>query len=205
MRLGQNPEEANFAKWQLEVGHGQHTDEDANITLPPYFCCPHNTVESLIDSVYPGISHLPHPPDHHFTQHCILSACNDDVDHLNEKILNDFPGEERVYLSADSIKENTSDPEAVLMYPTEYLHMITVFGLPLHKLTLKVGSPVMVLRNLNPAEGVCNGTRGIITRITNRVLELHLLEGDHDGQLVFLLRIKCYPSNAQIPFQLCRL
>jgi hypothetical protein len=34
MRLGQNAEEANFTKWQLEVGHGQHTDEDANITLP---------------------------------------------------------------------------------------------------------------------------------------------------------------------------
>jgi ATP-dependent DNA helicase PIF1 len=205
MRLGQNPEEANFAKWQLEVGHGQHTDEDANITLPPYFHCPHNTVESLIDSVYPGISHLPHPPDHYFTERCILSARNDDVDHLNEKILNDFPGEERVYLSADSIKEDTSDPEAVLMYPTEYLNMITASGLPLHKLTLKVGSPVMVLRNLNPAEGVCNGTRGIITRMTNRVLELRLLGGDHNGQLVFLPRIKCYPSNAQIPFQLCRL
>jgi ATP-dependent DNA helicase PIF1 len=101
MRLGQNPEEANFAKWQLEVSHGQHTDEDANITLPPYFYCPHNTVESLIDSVYPGISHLPHPPDHYFTERCILSARNDDVDHLNEKILNDLPGEERVYLSAD--------------------------------------------------------------------------------------------------------
>jgi hypothetical protein len=52
------------------------------------------------------------------------------------------------------------------MYPTEYLNMITASGLSLHKITLKVGSPVMVLRNLNPAEGVCNETRGIITCIT---------------------------------------
>jgi hypothetical protein len=91
------------------------------------------------------------------------------------------------------------------MYPIEYLNMITASGLPLHKLTLKVGSPVMVLRNLNPAESACNGTRGIITHMTNRVLKLHLLGGDHNGQLVFLPRIKCYPSNAQIPFLLCRL
>jgi hypothetical protein len=76
----------------LTVGHGQYTDEDANLTLPPYFRCPHNTVKSLIDSVYPGISHLPHPLDHSFTECCILSAHNDDVDHLNEKILNDFQG-----------------------------------------------------------------------------------------------------------------
>jgi ATP-dependent exoDNAse (exonuclease V) alpha subunit len=91
------------------------------------------------------------------------------------------------------------------MYPTEYLNMITASGLPLHKLTLKVGSPVMVLHNLNLAEGVCNGTRGIMTCMTNRVLELCLLGDDHDGHLVFLPRIKCYPSNAQIPFQLCYL
>jgi hypothetical protein len=121
----------------------------------------------LIDSVYPGISHLLHSPDHYFTECCILSSCNDDIDHLNEKILKDFPGEERVYLSADSIKEDTSDPETVLMYPTEYINMITASGLPLHKLTLKVGSPVMVLCNLNPSKGVCNGTKGIITRMIN--------------------------------------
>ena len=108
-----------------------------------------------------------------------------------------------MYLSADSIKADTSDPEAILMYPTEYLNTITVSGLLLHKLTLKIGSPVMVLCNLNPSEGVCNGTRGIITRMTSRVLELRLLGGDHNGHLVFLPWIKCYPTNAQIPFQLC--
>jgi ATP-dependent exoDNAse (exonuclease V) alpha subunit len=61
----------------------------------------------------------------------------------------------------------------------------------------------MVLCNLNPAEGVCNGTRGIITHMTNRVLKLRLLGGDHDEHLVFLARIKYYSSNTQIPFQLC--
>ena len=101
-----------------------------------------------------------------------------------------------MYLSADSIKEDTADHEAVLMYPTEYLNAITASGLPLHKLTLKIGSPVMVLHNLNPAEGVCNGTRGIITCMTNHVLELCLLGGDLDRYMVFLPQIKCYPTNA---------
>jgi ATP-dependent DNA helicase PIF1 len=135
----------------------------------------------------------------------ILSARNDDVDELNHRILCDFPGEEKVYLSADSIKEDTADPDTVLMYPTEYLNMITASGLRLHKLVLKIGSPVMVLHNLNPLEGVCNGSRGIITQMTHRVLELQLLGGDHDGQLVFLPRIKCYPTIAELPYQLCRL
>jgi ATP-dependent DNA helicase PIF1 len=122
------------------------------------------------------------------------------VDNLNTKILNKFPGEERVYFSADSIKEDTANPNALSMYPTEYLNSINASGLPLHKLTLKVGSPVMVLCNLNPAEGVYNGTRAIITCMSHCVLEIHLLGGDHHGKQVFLPRIKSYPSNAQIPF-----
>jgi hypothetical protein len=88
MRLAHDPQEAEFAKWQLEVG------------------CPQNTVESLIESIYPGICQLPHPPDHYFTEHYIPPACNQDVDELNDKILQEFPGQERVYHSADSIKED---------------------------------------------------------------------------------------------------
>ena len=57
--------ERNFAKWQLEIGHGQHTDELGNTTLPDHFKCTENTVPSLISAVYPGINQLPHPPDHY--------------------------------------------------------------------------------------------------------------------------------------------
>ena len=75
----------------------------------------------------------------------------------------------------------------------------------MHRLALKIGAPVMILRNLNAVEGVCNGTRAIVTRMSNRVLEVRLLGGDHDGHHVLLPRIKCYPSNADLPLQLCRL
>src|SRR5579859_4821264 len=40
--------------------------------------------------------------------------------------------------------------------------------------------------------------------MTNRVIELRLLGGDHAGNQVFIPRISIYPSEAQIPFQLCR-
>ena len=166
--LGNDPVEREFARWQLDVGHGLHTDADGNIPIPPRFHCPQNTVDSLIETVYPGISgpQAALPNDQYFAERSILSARNDDVDELNKRILDAFPGRERVYHSADSIRENREDAE--MMYPAEYLNSINVSGLPLSKLSLKVGCPVMVLRNLNSQEGVCNGTRGIVTRMANR-------------------------------------
>jgi ATP-dependent DNA helicase PIF1 len=45
------------------------------------------------------------------------------------------------------------------MYPIEYLNSINISGMLLSKLRFKVGCPVMILRNLNPMDGVCNGSR----------------------------------------------
>ena len=158
MRLNTHIEaERNFAKWQLEVGHGKHTDETGCITLPDHFRCPENTVASLINTIYPGINQLP-IPDAYFAERTILMSCNNDVDDINEEMLELFPGEERVFMSADSVKDNG---EEELLYSVEHLNSINCSGLPLSKLKLKVGCPVMIFRNLNPGEGVCNGTRVI--------------------------------------------
>ena len=137
MRLGDDQEEREFAQWQLNVGHGMHTDEDANITIPEQFHCSSNTVDALVDEIYPGIKELPHPPDEYFSKWSILSARNNSVDSLNAKILQDFPGQEKTFHSADSIKQDSTE-ENILMYPVEYLNSIIASGLPLSKLKLKL-------------------------------------------------------------------
>jgi ATP-dependent DNA helicase PIF1 len=205
MRLNTHVDaERNFAKWQLEIGHGKHTDATGNTTLPDHFKCTENTVPSLISAIYPGINQLPHPPDHYFSERTILTSRNDDVDDINEEMLSAFPGEMKEFLSADSVKANNEDGQGELMYPVEYLNSINCSGLPLHKLQLKVGCPVMILRNLYPAKGVCNGSRGIVTRMSNRVLEVRLLTGDHAGKTSFIPRMSIIPSTSQVPFEFCR-
>jgi hypothetical protein len=54
---------------------------------------------------------------------------------------------------------------------SQFLNTIVASGLPNHKLRLKVGVPVMLLRNLDQHYGLCNGTRLIITRMEKFVLE----------------------------------
>jgi hypothetical protein len=50
-------------------------------------------------------------------------------------------------------------------YPEEFLNTLTSNGLPPHVLKLKIACPVMLLmllRNIDPTNRICNGTRLII-------------------------------------------
>ena len=89
-------------------------------------------------------------PDQYYADYTILCSWNDDVHELNKKILDSFPGDKKTYFSADSIStgEGNGD-QRDLMYPVEYLNTIQCSGLPLAKLTLKIGCPVMVLHNID--------------------------------------------------------
>ena len=60
-----------------------------------------------------------------------------------------------------------NDQQAV--YRTEYLNSLTLGGLPLHTLNIKVGAPVMLLANTDLARGHCNGTRYIVRHITAHI------------------------------------
>jgi len=87
--------------------------------------------------------------------------------------------------SVDTVSE---DDNAALFKP-EFLHTLTPSGLPPHQLQLKVGSPVMLMRNLNPREGACNGTRLMITHISKRLITATIIGGEfHDGW-IFIPRV----------------
>ena len=56
-----NEQKREFAQWQLDIGHGRHTDETGNVKLLDKFHCDQNfIIESLIQTIYPGITfHIP--------------------------------------------------------------------------------------------------------------------------------------------------
>ena len=206
MRLNTHIEaEMNFAKWQLEVGQGKHTDEGCFISLPEHMRCRENTVASLIESIYPGIQRA-NLPEGYFSERTILCGVNNDVDTLNHKVLDRFPGILKELHSADYIPttEQSGEDDAMLNYPVEYLNDINCSGLPLAHLKLKIGCPVMILRNIDAAYGVCNGSRAILRQAGSRVLELELLTGSHAGERVFIPRIFNTPSEDQLAFKFIR-
>ncbi|GKA16247.1 DNA helicase [Tanacetum coccineum] len=141
-----------FAKWLLNVGNGeigepdQENDEDTSwiiISQEYFLTLSKQGLSELIDFIYDDTT---------------LKAPTASVT--------------KTYLSRDEailIGRETSETE--MLYPMEYLNTITFPGFAPQELQLKVGSPIMMLRNVNMSGGLCNGTRMIVTSLMSKLIE----------------------------------
>ncbi|XP_076946793.1 uncharacterized protein LOC143618469, partial [Bidens hawaiensis] len=121
-----------------------------------------NHADTETDEVYAHMTLQPVPSNyenqHYFQDRVILAPTNEIIDEINDSLLKFFPGDEVEYLSSDTIcsTEYINDTVDAALYSPELLNSLRISGLPNHKLVLKVGVPVMLLRNLNQKEGLCN-------------------------------------------------
>jgi len=180
---------------------------DGAVTIPHDVITPN--LESLINEVYGTITDCTdHPPPDFFAHRMILAARNSDIDGINDLVLGHMRGEEKRFISADHIiQEQEVGPVAQdgrEDYPIEFLRALNASGLPPGELSLKVGCPLILLHNLAPNHGLCNGTRMILTRMSERVLEVKILGGDWNGQTAFIPRISLTPTadSAEFTFML---
>ena len=93
-----------------------------------------------------------------------------------------LPCEEKEYLSCDKTGKPLGTHDAYdLLYPVKFLNSLNGNNFPRHRLILKVGVPIMLLRNLSQSDGLCNGTRLIITTLGDMVIEARIMMGTHVG------------------------
>lgn len=208
MRLEHDDDARDFASWLLDVGHGRNSHPDSTISLHDHMRC--DNASSLVDFIYPAIGGgNESPPPAYFLDRMILAARNANVNAINRDVLERMTAEEKVYYSADSIVvEHGADPDDIEdnPFPMEFLRTLTASGLPPGELRLKIGCPMILLRNLAPVRGLCNGTRMVLLRMSNRVLEARLIGGDHDGEVAFIPRVSLTPAGntTDFAFQLKR-
>jgi len=86
----------------------------------------------------------------------------------------------------------------------EFLNTIKTSDLPNHKFTLKIGTSVMLLKDLDPVEGFRKGTRLIVTRLGQFVLQAKSISGTNIGELILIPRFDMSHSPSQWPFKLVR-
>ena len=132
------------------------------ITLPTDIVMSKESLTDLIDFVYPNLAENSGNVNY-MVGRAILTPKNTDVHIISDLIMSRLPGDTRVYPSLDSINstENTCRQQPQV-YSPEFLRSLKISDLPPGELKLKVGVPIILLRNLNPSEGLCNGTRLIV-------------------------------------------
>jgi hypothetical protein len=99
------------------------------------------------------------------------------------------PAQRRTYQSADSVVQG----EQRGVYPTEFLNSLSMSGVPAHTLTLQEGCPVILLRNM--PGGLTNGTRLIVVKLMQHIIDAEIAIGLDKGRRVFIPRLNITPSD----------
>jgi len=118
-------------------------------------------IDNLIEKVFPKLNENCTSADY-MRERVILSTTNGHVDAMNAIIIEKFPRDEKVFYNFDSVDDDTRNN-----YPLDFLNSITPNRLPPHELKVKKDCYVILLRNLDPHNGLCNGTRLVIRGFQN--------------------------------------
>ncbi|XP_057747260.1 uncharacterized protein LOC130966465 [Arachis stenosperma] len=183
MTASDQDEIEQFGEWLLKVGVGligDNMDGEYEICL-------------LGDIVIPS-------SDQAFDELNYTGSTLDIIAEVNNHLMAIIPGREKLYLSSDSIGMDERNMESQLdLYGLELLNSINCSGLPPHKLILKVGVPVMLLRNIDQSSGLCNGTRLQVRKLGNHVIECEVLTSNNVGHIALILRMNMVPINETLP------
>ena len=196
---------SDFATWLLQLGSGQlETDDDGCIQIPKEMCMNEGLdIDALVGWVYPNLA-----------QNCkisgwlstraILAPLHEDVNMINDYLTDSMDGDEWKCESADTVNEadKGNDHNTV---GAEVLNAFNAPGLPLHILRLKKDMPIMLMRNLAPERGLCNGTRLLIQNIIGgRVIRAQIVTGTHAGELVNIPRMNLTAEAGHFTFEWSR-
>jgi ATP-dependent DNA helicase PIF1 len=213
MRLRADPFSRPYVKYLLKVDNGQESsiidhfplEVDAKplvtvkLTLYPKI---HQApfLDTLIHAVFLTLA-INYSNQGYMDGRTILTTKNIIVNSFNTDVTKAVLGREHVFLSANSVEMGDNQAMAI---GTKFFNTITLSGMPPHRLALKVGVPVMLLRNLDAASGLCNGTHLIIWCLAQRLIVVQIIGGMHAKNIVNISRITMTTNRSKWPFTLQR-
>ena len=188
-------EAKEFSEWVLSIGNGDIGDDndgEATIEIPDDILVENHDMDpiaAIVESIYPSLLGN-RESTKYFEERAILAPTHEEVERINEFVLSLLPGEEREYLSSDSLCKSDLHPEADTdVYTSDYLNNVRVSGIPHHRLKVKIGVPIMLLRNIDQSAGLVNGTRLITTQLGRHVIRGRIISGNNIGHSVLIPQI----------------
>jgi ATP-dependent DNA helicase PIF1 len=200
-----------MSKWMLDIGEGNieavAKEDDMKpswIKIPDELLLKTtgDTIACMVNVVYQELTRRYMDIDY-LREQAILTPTNDITDVINNYIVSSIPEDEKQYLSCDSILKGSHAHDSYdLLYPVKFLNSLNGNNFPCHKIALKRGVPIMLLRDLNQAEVLCNGTRLVITVLGDMVIEGQIMTGTHKEKSVLIPRISSILRKNKWPFAL---
>ena len=162
-------DDQEYAQYLDDVGDGKietHPDIEENmIKIPEQMVSKSETINNFVDEIFPmlgehieeALKHRDTNPDWNEWVHkrTIVCSRNDDVEEVNRICLDKMKGQPQIYRSADK----TLNEKDANIIPVEFLNKSTPSGCPPHCLVVKMGAPIILMRNLDPNNGHVNGAR----------------------------------------------
>ncbi|EFE43857.1 hypothetical protein TRV_01369, partial [Trichophyton verrucosum HKI 0517] len=155
---------------------------------------------AFTDWAYPNLAENSTNPEF-FKDRAIVTSLNENVRLLNQYFLAKFP---REVLTRYAINTTDINDAAHKEVSREFLQSPNSGSPPPSKLRLKIGVPIMLLRNLNPSKGLCNRTRFILRRALHQYLEVQINSGDFDRNIHPIYRVRHESNALDFPFKLYR-
>ena len=142
----------------ITIGNG--IDGFSKIEIPSNLLLPQtiSPILSISESTYSSL--LENLDDNsYFTNRAILAPALDLVNEINDFMCSLLSGESMTFSSSDSMFRSSDDAEILeSIYSTEFLNNLSCSCLSPHNLTLKISTPIMLLRNIDQGSRLCNGT-----------------------------------------------
>lgn len=96
-------------------------------------------------------------------------------------------GEERTYVGMTEVVQDDISGQSRLVANVadedyENICRMTPHGIPAHRLRIKIGSVMMIIRNVSVNAGLCNGTRVQILAFGRETLRVRVLTGSSRGK-----------------------
>lgn len=166
----------------------------------PQFIRKVSTINELCDELYPqALLHEAITSHSTLIGRAILAFKNETVNDFNDMLLDKMPGIEHRFEAANAV-QYSSDANQAEHYAVEYLQSINLASLPPSCLRLHIGVHLILIRNLSPKQGMCNGTRLRLLGISRNCLQVAILGSKWDGEIRLLPRIKLTTTDEDLPF-----
>ena len=186
-----------FADEILKIGDGSANDNEAKVQIPVECVTNGDLAELIFREVIDANDY------NAFASRAIIATLNSQVDEYNEKVIDMLdPETEKIYQAIDRVDSIGGEGNS-FAYSPEHFESIRPTGFPAYNLRLRENTVVMLMRNLNISEGLCNGSRLIIKKLERNIIiaeKLNVKEGE--DPTVMIPRITLLDESS--PFKVYR-